>query len=82
METDGKESWLPVTFDNAPGFKEDDPKTWNAKSPMIGRHAKVEIVVDNYNGKDSNKINRYFCAVPDCKTKFPKTRHIENLVKK
>jgi len=42
----------------------------------------VEVAVDNYNGKDNNKIRRYFCAVPDCATKFPKIRHIADLLKK
>jgi hypothetical protein len=83
METDGANSWIPGSWDGDPAkFKEDDPKTWVYKGPLVGRTGKVAVVVDSYNGKDNNKIDRYFCAVPDCATKFPKIRHIEHLVKK
>lgn len=83
METDGKDSWLPGEWNgDAAKFKEDDPTTWVYKGPLVGRIGKVEVAVDNYNGKDSNKIRRYFCAVPDCATKFPKIRHIADLLKK
>jgi hypothetical protein len=83
METDGKDSWLPGTWDgDGSKFKEDDPTTWAYKGPLVGRTAKVEVAVDNYNGKDGNKVRRYFCAVADCQTKFPKIRHSEDLLKR
>lgn len=83
METDGKESWLPGQWDgDASKFKEDDPSTWVYKGPLVGRVAKVEVAVDNYNGKDNNKVRRYFCAVADCATKFPKIKHSEDLLKR
>jgi len=83
METDGNDSWLPGQWDGDPTkFKEDDASTWVYKGPLVGRTAKVEVAVDNYNGRDNNKVRRYFCAVPDCATKFPKIRHSEDLLKK
>lgn len=83
METDGTESWMPGTWDKDKAkYVEGDPNTWTYNGPLVGRTAKVEIAVDNYNGRDNNKIRRYFCAVADCATKFPKIRHIEDLLKK
>jgi hypothetical protein len=83
METDGDSSWLPGEWDgDKVKFKEDDPATWVYKGPLVGRTGKVEVAVDNYQGRDNNKIKRYFCAVADCATKFPKIRHIEDLLKK
>lgn len=83
METDGKESWIPGDWDGDPAkFKEDDPTTWVYKGPLAGRIGRVEVEVDNYNGKDNNKIRRYFCAVQDCASKFPKIKHLEQLNKK
>jgi len=83
METDGKESWIPGEWDgDVAKFKEDDPSTWVYKGPLIGRSGKVEVYVDNYNGRDNNKIRRYFCAVSDCATKFPKIRHSADLARK
>lgn len=81
METDGKDSWIPGEWDGDPiRFKEADPTTFVYKGPLVGRVGKIEIAVDNYNGKDNNKIRRYFCAVGDCEKKFPKVRHIQDLL--
>jgi hypothetical protein len=85
METDGQKdgnSWLPGEFYGYDAnHKEDDITTWEYKGPLVGRVAKIEIAVGNYQGRDNNKIKRYFCALPDCAVKFPKIRHIEDLLK-
>lgn len=82
LETDGDSSWLAGDWNGNPAtFKEDDPATWVYKGPLVGRVGKLEIAVDNYNGRDNNKIKRYFCAIADCATKFPKIRHSEDLLK-
>lgn len=82
METDGDSSWIPGDWNGDPAkFKEDDPSTWVYKGPLVGRVAKMEIAVGNFNGRDNNRIKRYFCALPDCATKFPKIRHSEDLLK-
>jgi hypothetical protein len=78
METDGQNSWIPGQWDG----DESDPTTWKYSGPLVGRVGKVEVMVDNYNGKDNNKIRRYFCAIPDCASKFPKIKHITDLVRK
>jgi hypothetical protein len=77
METDGKESWLPGEWSG----EENDPKTWKYTGPLLGQTGKVEVGIKTYNGKESNGIRRYFCAVPDCATKFPKIRHVTDLMK-
>lgn len=82
METDGKESWIPGDWDaDATKFNPAEPGTWKYRGPLVGRTGKVEVAVDSYNGRENNKIRRYFCAVADCATKFPKIRHIEDLLK-
>lgn len=83
METDGTSSWIPGDWAGDPvKFKEDDPTTWVYKGPLVGRTGKAEVVVSSYDNKENNKINRYFCAIPDCATKFPTIKHSTNLAKK
>jgi len=82
LETDGKDNWLPGEWTGDPAkYKADDPATFVYKGPLVGRTGKIEVAVDNYQGKDSNKVSRYLCAVADCATKFPKIRHSTNLIK-
>lgn len=82
METDGQSSWLPGDFEaDKANYNPDKPETWKYQGPLVGRIAKIEVAVDSYQGKENNKIRRYFCAVTDCATKFPKIRHSENLLK-
>ncbi len=83
METDGTEFWLPGTWDKDKAkYNADDPATWIYNGPLVGRTGKVEIAVDNYNGKDNNKVKRYFCAIADCEKKFPGVSHREDLLRK
>jgi len=83
MDTDGKDSWIPGEWDKDKAkFNPDDPSTYVYEGPLVGRTAKVEVAVDNYQGKDNNKIARYFCAVPDCAQKFPEIKHSSNLLRK
>lgn len=85
LETDakGEDFWLPGVWNgDLAKYNEDDPSTWVYKGPLIGRTAKVELAVDNYNGRDNNKVRRYFCAVKDCEQKFPTIKHTADLLKK
>lgn len=83
LETDGKEYWLAGEWDgDKQKYKEDDPTTWVYKGPLLNRIAKIEVGIDNYQGKDQNKIIRYFCAISDCATKFPQIKHSDNLNRK
>lgn len=84
METDGESYWIPGEWDGDKiKYKADDPSTWVYKGPLISRTGKAEIAVaDNTKGRDVNKIKRYFCAITDCATKFPKVRHQEDLLRK
>ncbi len=58
-------------------FKADDPSTWVYDGPLIGRTAQVEIAVDTYDGKESNRVKRYMCALPNCDYK-----HSSDLMRK
>jgi hypothetical protein len=74
---------LPGTWDgDLASFKADDPSTWKYDGPLVGRDAKVEVAIDTYEGKENNKIKRYFCIVPDCATRFPDNKHSQDLLKR
>jgi hypothetical protein len=82
METDGNSSWLPGSWDKDKAkYNENDPATWEYEGPLVGRTAHVELGLKSYNGKESTAIRRYFCAVDDCAQKFPKVRHMQDLLK-
>lgn len=82
METDGNDYWLPGTWDNDPNFNPEVADSYAYKGPLLGQVAKIELAVDSYQGKDNNKVRRYFCAVDDCETKFPEIRHSQDLLKR
>lgn len=82
METDGNEYWLPGSWDSEANFDQNNAETYKYVGPLVGRVAKVEVGMDSYNGKDTNKVRRYFCAVDDCETKFPEIKHREDLLKR
>lgn len=74
---------MPGTWDgDAAKFVETDPSTWKYDGPLLGRTAKVEVAIDTYEGKENNKIRQYFCAVPDCATKYPDNKHSTDLLKR
>jgi hypothetical protein len=82
METDGESYWLPGTWDSASDFDPANADTYKYDGPLVGRTAQAEVAVDSYNGRQNNKVRRYFCAVDDCANKFPEIRHSENLLRK
>lgn len=82
METDGDSYWIPGEWDSEANFNSDDADTYRYTGPLMGQVAKVELAVDTYNGKDNNKVSRYFCAVEDCEQKFPQITHSQNLLKR
>jgi len=72
MENEGgEESDFPGEFDGPA----DKPEEWAYTGPLTSQIAKVEVVEDDYNGKKSMKIKRFFCAVAGCTTK-----HKEDLI--
>jgi hypothetical protein len=64
---------IPGEFDG----DEAKPETWKYSGPLVGRTAQVELAQDEYQGKISNKIRKYICAVPGCTEK-----HSDDLLKK
>ena len=80
METDGKDYWIPGTWDSLPNFDPADAATYKYEGPLLGRTAKIELAVDSFNNKPNNKVSRYFCAVDACDTKFPEIKHSQNLL--
>lgn len=81
IESDGKDYWLPGNWDgDAAKFNPEDPTTWVYKGPLVGRVGKIEIAVDQYNGRDKNDIRRYFWNVPGWEQKYPKLRPKEDLL--
>jgi hypothetical protein len=71
---------LPGIFDTDKlKFNKDDPTTWVYSGPLLNKTTKVELYIQEYNGKPSNKVLRFFCAIPDCAQRFPKIQHSDNL---
>jgi hypothetical protein len=73
MESDGKGGFsIPGTFDSGkPEFREDDPSTWEYSGPLTGKTGKVEVTIDNYQGRDNNKIRAYHTGFADHATRLP-----------
>lgn len=44
--------------------------------PLVGKIAKVELGVTNYEGQDRNEVKQVQCKIPDCATRFPDIRHL------
>jgi hypothetical protein len=83
IEGDGKNFWLPGTWDgDVAKFKEDDPTTWKYVGPLVGRIGKIEVAVTEYNGKERNDIRRYFWNTPGVESKWPKLKPKEDLLSK
>jgi hypothetical protein len=55
---------------------DDDPEKWQYQGPLSGAVAKVFLKTTSYNGKESSKVNQWFCAVQGCQTK-----HADGLAK-
>jgi hypothetical protein len=82
LETDGNEYWLPGSWDSDASFDPNNAETYKYVGPLLGRTCRVEVGIETYNGKDTNKVRRYLCAIDDCATKFPEIKHREDLLKK
>lgn len=59
---------LPGVFDGSDKFPE-DPAQWKYLGPLTNKTFEAEIFTSEYNGKKSNKIRQYKCAVPGCTQK-------------
>jgi hypothetical protein len=82
METDGDSYWIPGIWDSKPDFDQENADSYAYSGPLVGQVAKVELAVDSFNGRDNNKVRRYFCAIDQCETKFPQISHSTDLLKK
>lgn len=67
---------IPGIWDGEQGKAE----TYTYKGPLTGKVGKVEVAIDTYNGKQSNKIRRYFCAVDSCAQLYPNIKHSSDLL--
>ena len=82
------ETGVVEDFETMPGFFEDadkfpeDPTKWGAyRGPLTNATFKAEVILTSYQGKPKNEIRQFFCAVPDCATKYPDMKHLTNLIK-
>lgn len=55
---------------------DDDPSKWQYSGPLTGTVGKALLKTTSYNGKDSSKVDQWFCAVQNCNTK-----HAQGLAK-
>ena len=72
LEEDGS---MPGEFDGPDG-------KLKYSGPLLGRRFKAELAVKEYQGKMQNAIKSYICAVPNCASVNPKTKHSTNLMGK
>ena len=73
----GQNPQMPGTWDG----DENNPETWKYNGPLTARTAEWELGIKDYNGKPTQTIKRFICAVPQCATKFPKIRHSTDMAK-
>jgi hypothetical protein len=66
---------IPGIFEGSDG-SEPDPAKWKYQGPLTNKTLKVELAEKEYQGKKSNEVRQFICAVPDCKEK-----HSTNLIK-
>lgn len=75
MEDAGNEVVIPGEFVGP----DNDPSKWQYTGPLIGKVGKVRVVVQEYEGKERNAVDQYYCdhnALPTCQAK-----HSTNLAK-
>lgn len=65
----------------ASNYDPNNPETWDYRGPLLGRIGQVEVGHKLFNGKPQVRPRRWFCAVPDCATKYPAIRHSQNLIR-
>ena len=68
MLTEGDTFYIPGDFQSDPTSPSDVTK-WKYTGPLSGRIAKMYLIVSEYEGKQSNKIQRILCAIPGCAEK-------------
>jgi hypothetical protein len=74
---------IPGVFDTDKAkFKEADPETWVYSGPLTAKTAQWEVGIKDYQGRPSQTITRFICAVKDCGTRFPKVSHSKNMAGK
>lgn len=50
------------------------------KGVLLGKTVEGELITDNYNGEDRNKVKQLRCKIQDCATKNPDIRHLTDLI--
>jgi hypothetical protein len=69
--TEAEETCLPGTFEFIEKFP-DDPSQWGKYvGPLTNKTLEAELFIDNYQGRESNKVRQFRCAVPGCQEKHP-----------
>lgn len=72
---------LPGIFEGA-DQNPDAPETWGKYlGPLTAATFKAEVVAKEYQGKKSNEIRCYFCALQGCAEKDPDMQHSKNLIR-
>jgi hypothetical protein len=52
------------------------------KGPLAGRYCKAKVIVSEYQGKQSNKVQFFICAIANCSQQFPEIKHSTNIIGK
>lgn len=73
---------IPGVFDaDTHKFKESDPETWTYAGPLTAKTAHWELGIKDHNGRPTQSIKKFICAVKDCTTRFPKIQHAKEMDK-
>lgn len=59
---------FPGIFDGSEQHPE-EPEKWTYLGPLTNKTADVELFINDFNGRKSNKIRQYFCSIPGCTDK-------------
>lgn len=60
---------------------ESNPETWKYHGPLTAKTAEWELGIKDFQGRPSQSIKKFICAVPNCATRFPKVRHSQDMAK-
>lgn len=68
--TEAEEFSIPGAFEGADKFPE-DPTQWKYVGPLTNKTFEAELAITQYQGRDSNHVRQYRCAVANCTEKHP-----------
>lgn len=79
LEADGS---FPGEWTLKDPTKPDDFDNAQYSGPLLGKVLNAELITENWDGIDRNKVKQIRCKVQDCAIRFPDIRHLTDLIGK